>query len=137
MDQRLVRVLLVAISIAGLVLSAYLTAFVPTGSTFCDLNDLFSCDAVLTSSYAYFMGIPVAALGLVWFAVALLFSSASLRISISRGILLLWAVIGVLGIPPLVYAEYVVGSICLLCTSAHALGLAFLGLVLVYRPSTI
>jgi uncharacterized membrane protein len=41
-----------------------------------------------------------------------------------------WAIIGVLTIPLFVYAEFQLGVICLLCTSAHILGLTFLGLTL-------
>jgi uncharacterized membrane protein len=135
MDQRIVRGTLVAISLAGLGLSGYLTFFSPGDSSFCNLNSLFSCDDVLTSEYAKIMGIPVALLGLVWFAAAAGLSFASFRTPVSRRMFILWAFVGVLGIPPLVYAEYLVGSICLLCTSAHILGLAFLGFVFFYRPS--
>lgn len=130
MNQQLVRVLLASIGLAGLVLSGYLTVFSSTDSTGCDLNALFSCSEVLTSKYSQFMGVPVAALGLIWFAGATVLSFASFTASIKRMTFLSWAFVGVLGIPPLVYGEFLVGSICLLCTSAHILGLTFLGLSL-------
>ncbi len=81
------------------------------------------------------MGIPVAALGLIWFAIATGLSVTSFKIPIKRLVLLSWAIIGVLTIPLLVYAEYQLGAICLLCTLAHILGLTFLGLTLFYQKT--
>jgi uncharacterized membrane protein len=79
------------------------------------------------------MGIPVAALGLMWFAIATGLSVTSLMIPIKRIVLLTWAIIGVLTIPLFVYAEFQLGTICLLCTLAHILGLTFLGLTHFYQ----
>tara|TARA_B100001971_G_C18182794_1_gene533828 strand:+ start:989 stop:1321 length:333 start_codon:yes stop_codon:yes gene_type:complete len=107
----------------------------PGDSTICDFNALFSCDSVLSSSYSQFMGIPVAALGLLWFIIATILAVASFKMKLKRIILLTWAIIGVSSIPLLVYAESLVGAICLLCTLAHILGLTFLGLTFFYEES--
>ncbi len=135
MNQRLIRVLLTIISIAGTVLSTYILTISSCDSTGCDFNVLFSCSEVLCSSYSQFMGIPVAALGLIWFTIATGLSAASFKMSIKRIIFLSWATIGVLTIPLFVYAEFQIGAICLLCTSAHIFGLTFLGLTLFYKKT--
>ncbi len=81
------------------------------------------------------MDIPVAALGLVWYILATGLSLAALKMQIKRIYFLSWAIIGVSSIPLLVYAEFQIGAICLLCTLAHILGLAFLGLTLFYKET--
>ena len=135
MNQRFIRVLLSSIGISGIILSTYILMISPGDSTICDFNALFSCDSVLSSSYSQFMGIPVAALGLLWFIIATILAVASFKMKLKRIILLTWAIIGVSSIPLLVYAESLVGAICLLCTLAHILGLTFLGLTFFYEES--
>lgn len=135
MNQRILRVLLAIVGVSGIILSIYLLLITSESSTSCDFNALFSCSSVLSSSYSKFMGIPVALFGLMWYIVASALSVISFKISIKRLFLLSWAIVGVLSIPYFVYAEYIVGAICLLCTSAHILGLSFLVLSYFYRES--
>ena len=127
--------MLVVVSLAGIAVSGYILTIPKSGATFCNINSLFSCDAVLTSPYAHIFGVPLAALGLTWFVVGFGLSLASLNTPVSRRYFLAWAIVGVMAIPPLLYAEYLVGSICLLCTSTHILGLIFLMLAFLYKPS--
>ena len=135
MNQRFIRVLLTSIGSSGIVLSIYLITLTYSDSTSCDFNALFSCSSVLSSSYSQFLGIPVAALGLIWFVIATILSATSFKRPIKRIIFLIWAIIGVLSIPFLIYAEFQVGAICLLCTLAHIFGLTFLGLALFYKKT--
>jgi len=134
-NQRLIRVLLTSIGLSGTVLSIYLISLTSSDSTSCDFNALFSCSSVLSSSYSQFLDIPVAALGLTWFAIATILSATSFKRPIKRIIFLIWSIIGVSSIPFLVYAEFQIGAICILCTLAHILGLAFLGLTLLYQKT--
>jgi len=133
--MRLNQVMLAVVSLAGIAVAGYILTIPKSGATFCNINSLFSCDAVLTSSYSHIFGVPVAALGLTWFAGAFGLSLASFKTSVSKRLFLIWAIVGVMGIPPLVYAEYLVGAICLLCTSTHILGIMFLVLAFLYKPS--
>ncbi len=135
MNQRFIRVLLTSIGSSGIVLSIYLIILTSSDSTSCDFNALFSCSSVLSSTYSQILGIPIAALGLTWFTIATILSVTSFKRPIKRIIFLIWAIIGVLSIPFLVYAEFQVGAICLLCTLAHILGLTFLGLALFYQKT--
>ncbi len=135
MDQRLIRALLTSIGIAGIIISTYILAISPGDSTSCDFNALFSCSSILSSIYSQFMGIPVAAYGLIWFTIASGLSAASFMISIKRRMFQSWAIIGTLSIPFFVYAEFQIGAICLLCTLTHILGLTFLGLTSFYQKT--
>ena len=44
----------------------------PTYTSFCDVNETVSCEAVLTSQYGSVAGVPVAAGGAIWSALILL-----------------------------------------------------------------
>ncbi len=111
-------------SAAGLPLSAYLIS--PPGiPQFCEIGNIFSCEAVIQSEYSRIFGIPVAALGAGWFGVALFLSVLAIKKERGGYYLLGWSALGVIGALALLYLEvFQIGSICLLCTMAHALGAA-------------
>jgi Predicted membrane protein len=117
-----------AVSAGGLGLSIYLTLPSPLPE-FCEIGSTFSCSAVILSSYSSIMGVPIAAVGAFWFGVALLLSLLTGIGSLPPHLLLMWGVIGVLGAVALLLVEVLlIGSICLLCTAAHAAGAVVLGL---------
>ncbi len=110
------------LSAAGLPLSIYL---VSPGELpqFCEIGSRFSCETVIHSEYSRFMGIPVAAIGALWFGTALALSLAAVAGLRVGDILLYWSALGVLGALGLLFVEvFMIGSICLLCTFAHAAG---------------
>ena len=126
--RRPARTLLVALSVAGLAISAYLTSVhyesVPLA---CTASGTVNCTKVLHSSYAEVAGIPVSAFGLVWFAVM-----AALALRPASTALLAWVAVGALTVLWLVFVElFRVDAICLWCTAAHACVLGILGVVLV------
>src|SRR6058998_1225430 len=51
----------------------------PTYSSFCDISETVSCEAVLESPYATVRGIPVAAGGVVWSTLVLLLAALGMR----------------------------------------------------------
>lgn len=112
-----------AASVAGLLLSMYIMLLPPPA--FCEIGSLFSCDKVLSSPYAYFLGLPTAFYGVVWFALA---SSSTLLTTSKKSVakfMSAWSVIGLASISLLIYVEVVlIGSICILCTVAHVLVVA-------------
>lgn len=116
------------LSIAGLVLSMYMTLLPPP--QFCELSSFVSCDKVLTSPYAYFLGVPTAFYGVVWFAVAssALFLAGEKKTAAK--FVTFWSFVGLASVAVLVYVEIgLIGALCLLCTGAHVLVVAVSGLV--------
>jgi len=124
--------LIVVIAIVGFWISGYLTwlaLIVPAGTCPIYLGGWISCSAVLSSPYARIDGIPTSFLGLVWFIVAFLLALVSLRNGSWVRYLVYWGGVGVAGVIVLVAVEiFLVGEICLLCTSAHMAGLAIFGI---------
>jgi uncharacterized membrane protein len=98
-----------------------------TGSTslVCSDKGIVNCLAVTTSSYAKVAGVPVAVLGLVFFAVMLFLQiPAAWKRSepAIRWARMTWAVAGVATVVYLLYAElFEIDAICLWCTAVHVL----------------
>ena len=120
--------LIVILAVAGLVLSGYLTWYGFTTSVgVCPLTGPFGCSAVLTSVYSKIGMMPVAVLGVVWFLVAALIGILLSNDEKWLKHLLVWSVIGLVGIASLEYVQiFLVGQICVLCVSSHVFGLAIL-----------
>jgi uncharacterized membrane protein len=128
------RLAVLGLSVAGVAVSGYLVSVhyerVPLT---CSTTGVVDCRAVLHSRYASVAGVPVALLGVIWFAVA---GAAALR-PVSR-LTLAWAALGVLAVLWLLVVElFLVDRICLWCTAAHVLALATSGLFLLQatRPA--
>ena len=115
------------LALAGLGVSIYLTIAHFTESTLagCSESGLVNCTKVTTSPESYVFGIPVAVLGLAFFvfAVAIMspwaWQSARREIHLAR---IASMVVGIGFVLYLIYAElFIIGSICLYCTSVHAI----------------
>jgi uncharacterized membrane protein len=117
------------LSLAGLGVSIYLTYahFTQSALLGCAENSLINCTKVTTSPQSYVFGIPVAVLGLAFYlaAVALMSPWAWRAPRYRREISLLRIaslVVGMGFVLYLIYAElFIIGSICLYCTSVHAI----------------
>jgi uncharacterized membrane protein len=68
------RLVLTLLALIGIVDSCYLLwhRFTPATQTFCDINQLVSCDIVNSSAYSAILGIPISALGILHYGFALL-----------------------------------------------------------------
>jgi uncharacterized membrane protein len=115
------------LALAGLGVSIYLTIahFTETALAGCSESGLVNCTKVTTSAQSYVFGIPVAVLGLAFFvfAVAVMspwaWQSARREIHLAR---IASMVVGIGFVLYLIYAElFIIGSICLYCTSVHAI----------------
>ena len=115
------------LALAGLGVSIYLTIahFTESALAGCSESGLVNCTKVTTSPQSYVFGIPVAVLGLAFFvfAVAIMspwaWQSARREIHLAR---LASMVVGIGFVLYLIYAElFTIGSICLYCTSVHAI----------------
>jgi len=115
------------LALAGLGVSIYLTIAHFTESTLagCSESGLVNCTKVTTSPQSYVFGIPVAVLGLAFYLFAAAIMSPWAWQATRREIHLLRIaslVVGIGFVLYLIYAElFIIGSICLYCTSVHAI----------------
>lgn len=69
------RIIISILSILGFGIMAYLTYIhFAEASSFCDINEKLSCDAVTTSIYSEIFGIPISIMGLGYFGLTFLLS---------------------------------------------------------------
>jgi uncharacterized membrane protein len=118
------------LSVLGLGLSGYLTYEHYTGSTSlaCPAaghGSIVNCAKVTESGWSMQFGIPVAVLGLVFFAVMLALQtpwawrSSLLAVRVAQ---IAWCVVGLVSAVRLVYFElYKLDAICEWCTAVHVL----------------
>jgi uncharacterized membrane protein len=115
------------LSLAGLGVSIYLTIahFTDKPLAGCSESGAINCTKVTTSAQSYVFGIPVAVLGLAFFMAAVALMSpwawrwASREVALIR---IASLVVGVGFVLYLIYAElFIIGAICLYCTSVHAI----------------
>ena len=120
-------------SVLGLGVAGYLTYehFTSSSTLACSDNGVVNCLKVTTSSYSAVAGVPVAVLGLVFFAVMLVLQLPPMwrrpepAVRIGR---LAWAVVGLGTVLYLLYAElFAIDAICLWCTAVHVLTLVLFG----------
>jgi uncharacterized membrane protein len=113
------------LALVGLGVSVYLTIAHFTESTLagCSESGLVNCTKVTTSPQSYVFGIPVAVLGLAFYLFAAAIMSPWAWQAARREIHLLRmasVVVGIGFVLYLLYAElFIIGSICLYCTSIH------------------
>jgi len=96
----------------------------PLYSSICDVNATFSCTATYTSAYGSIGGVPVALIGLLYFAFVLVLIALCQRSSSARqnlaGYVFAVATVGLAGVLYLSYASFVLlKTVCLLCVGAH------------------
>jgi len=114
-------------SALGLGVAGYLTFehYTSSSSLACADNGTINCLKVTTSSYSEVLGVPVALLGLLFFAVMLVLQLPPVwrrpepTVRYGR---LAWAVVGLCTILYLLYRElFSIDAICLWCTGVHVL----------------
>lgn len=118
-----------SLALAGLGIAGYLTVvhYAPGQVPLvCASSGAIDCARVTTSAASSVGPVPVAILGVVWFAGALALLAADGRVSADLTMVrLFWVSAGLLVVFYLVYAElFLVGAICLWCTAVHALVIA-------------
>ena len=116
------------VALAGLGVSIYLTIAHFTQSTLAGCSEtggLVDCMKVTTSPQSYVFGIPVAVLGMAFYLFAVVIMSPWAWRSTRREVNLVRVgalIVGMGFVLYLLYAElFLIGSICLYCTSVHAL----------------
>lgn len=108
----------------------------PTYASFCDVNATFNCTDAYTSRFGAFAGVPVAVLGLVFFAGVLLLIALCARAAAENlsGYIFVTSTIGLAVVLYLGYASYVIlHVVCLLCAGTYV---AVIGLFLTSGATT-
>jgi uncharacterized membrane protein len=135
-----------SVCIAGLLVSAYLTYehFTASSTLACPNTGTINCAKVTTSEYSRLAGIPIALLGLLFFAGMTLLCTPPLwrqRTPWPGRARLAAATMGLLFVFYLVWAElFRINAICLWCTVVHALTLALFAVLAVVQalaPTTV
>jgi uncharacterized membrane protein len=123
------------LSLTGLAISAYLTLehFTTPTVLACPDTGIVSCQKVTSSAQSTLLGIPVALLGLLFFAAMTALTVprawADHREEI-RKLRVAAAVTGVLFVVYLIWVElFVVDAICLWCTAVHAVAIALFSVI--------
>lgn len=141
LPQGLVPLTLV-LSVAGLAIAGYLTIvhYTTTVKLACSSTGVIDCERVTTSAQSMIGGIPVALLGVVFFAVSLVlclpaaWRSSSQIVRVGR---LVWVLGGLVMVLHLLYAElFQIDAICLWCSAVHVITVALLIAILVGEAMT-
>lgn len=118
------------LSLCGVGISTYLTIahFVGTQILACSDNALVNCTAVTTSKQSYFLGMPVAVLGLAFYLVMVVVNSpwgwrrSERLVHLGRVVL---SGGGLVFIAWLIIAEFlIIEHVCLWCTGVHVVTIA-------------
>jgi uncharacterized membrane protein len=135
MSSRTAARLVVAFAAGGLATSTYLTIAHYTSPTVlaCSSRGLVNCEQVTTSAQSTFLGIPVAVLGVLWFAMMLVISTPGRwDVPVLHRVRIIGAVVGIAFAIWLVYAELaIIGAICLWCSITHVFAFGVLMVVLI------
>ena len=122
------------VAVVGLLMSGYLSVehFTTPALLACPEGATLNCAKVTSSAQSVLLGVPVAVLGLVYFAaMTVLTLPAAWQIRRLDPVRVLGAVAGTAMVIYLVVVElFVVNAICLWCTGVHLCTLALLGAIL-------
>ncbi|HLC19636.1 MAG TPA: vitamin K epoxide reductase family protein [Candidatus Nanoarchaeia archaeon] len=107
-----------SLSIIGILISVYLTYlhYVPEklNTSFCNLSNYLSCSTVNKSSYAVFLGIPVAIIGIFGFLLILYYSMSKRQYA--PVVLFYSSALGLLFMLYLLVAElFIIKALCIFC----------------------
>ncbi|MBI4888890.1 MAG: thioredoxin domain-containing protein [Acidobacteria bacterium] len=131
---RTLIVLFAALGLAASVASLYVHYQLvadPSYTSFCDISETVSCEAVLTSRFGYIFGIPVAAGGAIWSALVLLLGLFGMgrgagadaggdRAGGVAGYVFVLSTVGLAGVLYLGYASFfVLRQMCPLCLTMY------------------
>lgn len=127
--QKILLQILIVVSVLGTVISSYLlyNHHLPgTQNELCTSASIISCSVVNSSKYATLLDLPVALYGIIWFVFSGLLSYGALSNKNLISKIFWWNTFGFVFVIYLIVTEFLLKTICLLCTSIHVLVLAAL-----------
>jgi uncharacterized membrane protein len=124
--QSRLRAATLIILVLGVIVAAYLVYvhFRP-GALVCAEGSVINCSAVLTSSFSSILGVPLAVLALLWFAVAIALEY------IKNNARKVWAILGIAGFAYSIAAMSMLGKICVYCSTIDAILLIYI--IVIFR----
>ena len=128
-NSRYVILALALVALAASVASLYVHYKLLTDLTytsFCDVSETVSCQAVYQSPYATLFGVPVAAGGAIWSALVVLLAWFGMSAPRSEtgtrtaGYVFLWSIVGLASVLYFAYTSFfVLEKLCLLCVTVY------------------
>jgi len=122
--SRILFLAIAVLSLAGAIVSSVSLErhYAKSATSFCDLGEKFNCDIVNRSEQSEVMGIPVAAIGVVGYAMLFIFSTFYRSRAETPFRLLIAATAGLVFALYLTYVEaYVLMTWCVLCLTSLAM----------------
>ena len=122
--SRILFLAIAVLSLAGAIVSSVSLErhYAKSATSFCDLSEKFNCDIVNRSEQSEVMGIPVAAIGVVGYAMLFIFSTFYRSRAETPFRLLIAATAGLIFALYLTYVEaYVLMTWCVLCMTSLAM----------------
>jgi len=119
-----ISIAIAVLALAGIVVSSVSLRnhYATSATTYCDVGENFNCDIVNRSAYSVVVGIPVALIGIMGYAVLLGLSTLYRAKAETPAMLLIASVAGLGFALYLTYIEgFVLGVWCILCLSSLAL----------------
>src|SRR3989344_546597 len=129
MNRKYFFIILLFLSLLGFLTSTYLiyNHYSPSlRGSLCDITAAVSCSVINSGIYSKIAGIPVATYGVAWFVMLGLLSGYSWKKESNISKLVWWNVTGLLFVFYFIYIEFLLSTICPLCTVVHVLVLASL-----------
>jgi len=138
------RVFLTGLAGLGLVASGYLLyhhyilRFDPSHVSFCNYSERVNCDAVALHPSSEVMGIPVAALGLVYYFIMIYISTMRGHSGIRPALDAYQTVLAIMGFAISVYlfsvSWWIIESLCVVCAATYVVNLLLMITVTVHKP---
>ncbi|PFK33805.1 hypothetical protein COI93_18035 [Bacillus cereus] len=130
MNKRVQSIFIQIISVLGFCLSVYLYISHLSSNFFCPVGD---CLKVNSSSYAQIKGIPISALGMLYYLLLLILTYFSKKVFVVR-LIKYWLLVGLAFSLYLTYLElFEIKAICIWCVVSF--GLIIVGNVIVFFDS--
>ncbi len=119
--SRRICLVIAVLALAGIAVSslALQNHYAKSTSSYCDLGESFNCDIVNRSTYSVVLGLPVALIGIIGYAMLLALSTLYRAKAETPAMLLIAALGGLAFAVYLTYVEaFVLAVWCLLCLSS-------------------
>jgi len=122
--SRRICLVIAVLALAGIAVSslALQNHYAKSASSYCDLGESFNCDIVNRSTYSVVLGLPVALIGIIGYAMLLALSTLYRAKAETPAMLLIAALGGLAFAVYLTYVEaFVLAVWCLLCLTSLVL----------------